>query len=465
MPEATRNERKTFLTKGIGQLSLVEHALCPLDARAGLRGNLVFNTGYQYTGPDRRRCNATATVFSPLGLSPEDEYYLWGLLALTLQQPEPDAEFHATPHYCLRQLGVIDHHSRRGGRQYNYFTEVIERLSAVTYRNDRFYDPIRAEHRQVCFGFLSYSLPIHPESGRAWRFIWNPLFFEFVAAASGSFRFDLATYRDLDPASRRLFLFLSKVFSRRDTTPRLDLRQFGVNTLGFSANLSTPDLKIRVRRLIARLVAIGVVGTTEVRKESAGVYTLMLSRGPYFDSRPAAPAAPASASPLVDPLRSLGFDPPAIVRLIKKYPRPALREWIDITLAAKERFKPSFFKRSPQAYLVDNLKAIATGNRTPPDWWLDVRKAERASAESKLLSGLIHEPSQSWDSAVLEKDSMETFERVRRELFGEFTRAGDSPVVARGKAHRLALAHITRAPAKPEFARLGSLIRYPKNKQ
>ena len=55
-----------------------------------------------------------AKVVCPFGLSPVDEFYLWGLVALTLSQPEPSVEFYATPHYCLSELGVIA--PRPGGR-------------------------------------------------------------------------------------------------------------------------------------------------------------------------------------------------------------------------------------------------------------------------------------------------------------------------------------------------------------
>jgi hypothetical protein len=54
---------------GVGQLSLVEHALCPLDPRASLRKNLVYETSYFFTDSARHQQEAKATVFSPLGLS------------------------------------------------------------------------------------------------------------------------------------------------------------------------------------------------------------------------------------------------------------------------------------------------------------------------------------------------------------------------------------------------------------
>ncbi len=42
-----------------------------------------------------------------------------------------------------------------------------------------------------------------------------------------------------------------------------------------------------------------------------------------------------------------------------------------------------FFKKSAAAYFVDNVKNAAAGTRTPPDWWRDMRKAERQQFWSK----------------------------------------------------------------------------------
>ena len=172
-------------------------------------------------------------IACPDGLSPTDEFYLWGLLSLTFSQPKPSPDFYATPYYCLRQLGCIDQkEARTGGKRFALFRNAISRLSAVSYRNDRFYDPVRGEHRQVGFGFLSYSLPVDPGSSRAWRFAWDPIFFEFCSAAAGSLRFDLDVYRTLDPASRRLYLLLKKIFWRCDASPNFELRDLTVNVLG-----------------------------------------------------------------------------------------------------------------------------------------------------------------------------------------------------------------------------------------
>ena len=383
-----RADRAGPSTVGLGQLTLVEHALCPLDTGRSLRDNLVFETGYYYSDRNRHRQKATVRVTCPGGLSPADEFYLWGLLALTFAElaaagdGPADTEFHATPHFCLRRLGLIDPHANRGGRQYHQFAAALDRLAQVSYASDAFYDPVRAEHRRVRFGFLSYSLPLDPESSRAWRIAWDPIFFDLVRPLGGRFRFDLDTYRRLDPAARRLFLLVSKIFDRRDTTPRFTVDHLALDVLGFSPTLAPRHRRQKLQRVIATLVAGGVLADTpafEPRtgdRAADGSGSVVLTRGPRF-LRAVPPPRAATDSPLADGLATLGFDAAAARRLLKKYPRPLVREWIDITAAARERFGRSFFTRSPQAFLVDNLRHAATAGRTPPDWWHELRRRER----------------------------------------------------------------------------------------
>ena len=184
---ASHNPRRTRRREGSGraQLSLVEHALCPLDSSASLRDHLVHETAYGYTYRHGHLKIASVRVMCASGLSAADEFILWGLLALTFNQPSPSTEFHATPHYCMRKLGLVQSSSAKGGKDYRLFRETIKRLARVMYENSAFYDPIRSEHREVGFGFLKYSLPIDTESSRAWRFIWDQQFFELCQATGG----------------------------------------------------------------------------------------------------------------------------------------------------------------------------------------------------------------------------------------------------------------------------------------
>ncbi len=398
---------------GLGQLTLVEHALCPLDAGQSLQENLVFETGYYFADKSRHYRKASVRVTCPAGLSPGDEFYLWGLLALTCAEPEPDGEFHATPHHCLRRLGLIDQHANRGGRQYQQFADALDRLAQVSYASDAFYDPVRGEHRRVRFGFLSYSLPLDPDSSRAWRVAWDPVFFDLVRPLGGQFRFDLDTYRSLDPAARRLFLLVSKIFQRRAQTPRFDVGHLAVDVLGFSPTLAPRHQRQKLQRVIATLAAIGVVESPAVFERCPDrSVSIVLARGPRF-SNPSAPTIRLEAdSPLWDGLLALGFDSAAARRLLADAPHRVVREWLDITLAARERYGPGFFKRSPQAYLVDNVREAVSSGRTAPDWWHDLRTRERS--QPRPLSVVGSEPSRSDD---LVDHSGEVLRRVTEAVF------------------------------------------------
>ena len=369
----------------MAQLTIVEHALCPLDTNESLRPDQSHTSQFHFQGRKGRRRTGTATTTLPLGLSPKDEFFLWGLLALTFQQPQPGIHFSATPHYCLRRLGVIDSGSNRGGKNYRLFRESLQRLAAVSYRNDAFYDPVRKEHTDVAFHLLSYRLPVDPESSRAWNVYWDPVFFEFCQALGGRLSFDLDLFRKLDPASRRLFLFLQKVFYRRRTSPLLDARQLAIDTLGFSPSLSTGTINRKLRAVSRRLFDHEVIslpeGVTDPRElvssRNGHRYTVRFHRGPCFE-RPLSrrKRRSVSDSPLFDPLRSVGFQSREIGPILRRYDEALVREWTDITLAARERHGARFFKRSPQAYLIDNLKNASSGDRTPPDWWTEIRKDE-----------------------------------------------------------------------------------------
>ena len=367
----------------LAQMTFVEHALCPLDPRTSLRPGAVFRTRYYYTDPGRHTRLARVEVSCSRGLLASDEFFLWGLLALTLARGRDAIELVATPHECLRRLGLIDHLTRRGGRQYLRFLSAIGRLSALRYRNDTFFDPVRREHREVRFGILACRPP-RAGIGRRWRFIWDPAFLEAVRSRGGCIRFDLATYASLDPASRRLFLFLVKVFPRRATTPRMSVRHLGEHLLGFSPTLSTSAMKSKLARVVARLASIGVVmGEKQVfEKRGRGDYSVVLARGPYFAQRELPATAGAGGSTVLGLLGDLGFDPASARRLVGRHPPRLLRNWIDVTLSARKKFGEGFFRKSPQAYLIDNLKHAALGNRTPPDWWHELRKQRPSPGRS-----------------------------------------------------------------------------------
>jgi hypothetical protein len=101
-------------------------------------------------------------------------------------------------------------------------------------------------------------------------------------------------------------------------------------------------------------------------------------------------------------------------------------------LAAKERFGDAFFKRSPQAYFVDNVKHAAAGTRTPPDWWHELRKAEQRRRRS--TRGRIAEGGEPLDDAGAD----DLLHRIATELTGrEECSAESSPAtIPPGKQQR-----------------------------
>ena len=432
---------------GIGQLTLAEHALCPLQTASSSSGGLIHECSYRYSDQKRRRVrSAQARVTCPAGLLPNDEFYLWGLLALTLDQPERDGAFHATPHYCLRQLGLIDQRQRRGGRQYRQFAEALERLSSVSYQCDAFYDPIRREHRRVGFHFLSYSLPLDDKSGRAWRFVWDPVFLDLVRPVGGHLPFDLPTYRQLDPATRRLFLLLTKIFRRRPSTQKFEVRQLCISVLGFAQTVSTRDLKRKLTRCVRKLAELKIVTSCalepEYERTGVGQYALQLHRGDYFrNTMKTGTALRNSESPLTDPLRTIGFDEPAIRRLLRDYSVLVLREWTDITQAAIER---KIIRKSPMAYFVDNVKHAAAGCRTPPDWWHDLRRQERLVRRRPDSQ---QPPERPFQSAHRELDNEPPGDSLCSEFTACFSAAGQPEDIAKQNATRISQELRTRHTA------------------
>jgi hypothetical protein len=398
---------------------------------------------------------ADVRVACPSGLSASDEFVLWGLLALTFAQPEPVPELHASPHYCLRQLGVITANDRKGGKQYALFRESIRRIAQVTYMNTRFYDPIRAEHRDVAFGFLKYSLPIVAESSRAWRFIWDTQFFEICRATGGSLFFDLDMYRRLDFASRRLFVLLQKIFHRSEVSPAFDVRELCVAVLGFSPSVEVCFLKVKLAHCIERLAAEGVVqlpGTISsarelFAKQGVGRYDVMVRRGPYFERSPRMQfKLTASDQPFVEQLRQIGFEDAAVARIVRTYKPAEIRDWADVTLAAREQFGEKFFKKSAVAFFLDNVKHAAAGTRTPPDWWrrIQVKERERQQAIDRqpMTTGASATSEMAAFRAYLENEARETFDAVVSSLV-EKLKSQERPIQeARETARDMAKVHM-----------------------
>lgn len=381
-PAVNRFRSPGSIRAGVAQISLLETALWPLDADS-VEG-VDYQTRYFFTpattqnpGSAKREV-AKVQVRAPLRLHAGDEYYLWGLLSLTMEREDSDAKLIATPYWFLKRLGLPT-----GGRQYQLFRDALDRLASASYHCDHFYNPLTQAHEFVTFGFFNIFLPPDIHSPQAWRIHWDADFFAMCKATGGRLLFDLDVYRSLDTASRRLFLKLKDRFWRSDQV-RFDVDDLTVHGLGFSANRPLKKRKYDLMTCARRLLEHGMIalphGAGDIHdlfaKRMKGRYVVTFHKGPYF----VAPETTAhlqgelSDSPLSEPLKAIGFSDAAIRRILKTYPRNRIERWITVTQAAMEGKPKGFpgFRESPQAFCLAGIK----NNWMPPEWYYAHEKQE-----------------------------------------------------------------------------------------
>lgn len=315
------------LDHGMSQVSLVETALSPLDYQPGTP--LRHVSEFVYYDSQRQRRTGTVTVKAPGGLSPTDELVLYGMLAITFADSRPVGELTATPHYLCRQLGLPV-----GGDHYERLRESLHRLSEVVYRNSAWWDRQRGQHRDVGFHFLSHDLPSSGETRpddqkrEPWTILWDPLFFRLMDSSRGFVWFDFETFRALkNPAARRGYLLLRKIFHHRETTPRFDMRAFATQQLGYSAGLEPKSIRQKLKGLIATWQEQGIVDPAAdpesfFERRGPGQWTLILRRGPRFadpSARPMLPATRAADHPSYEILSHLELTHQEIVEIQTRY--------------------------------------------------------------------------------------------------------------------------------------------------
>jgi len=114
-------------------------------------------------------------------------------------------------------------------------------------------------------------------------------------------------------------------------------------------------------------------------KKAKGSYAIRLFRGSYFDrnsKHAALTPMNLSDSPLSDPLRNIGFSDPRVRSILKTFKPHLIQLWSDITLAKLESHGRHSFTNCPEAFFMDNIQNASKGQRTPPDWWLQLKKEE-----------------------------------------------------------------------------------------
>ncbi len=385
--------------EGIAQLSLLETALWPLEG--GRLPDNAFSTRYSYSTKDGRK-NADVTVRAGAGLQTIDELILWGLLGATLCRQDPQPVLLATPYWMLRHLGMAT-----GGSQYTELRESLLRLALTSYQNTAFYNPESQEHEYAAFQFLTVFLPTvggvgeRVDTERSWRIEWNPAFFRFCQATGGNLLFDLDVYRQLTPATRRLFLKLKDRFWREKRV-FMSLDDLTINGLGFSAararRLRKFDLTNCIRELLAHDVVSLGRGQTDPKelflKRGKGSYVVLFHEGAYFRRPPSERTIMQKNAimedPLYEPLRKIGVDGPGIFRLLMSPHRSLVQRWVRITEAAMHEHPRGFpgFRVSPAAFLMDGVEH----QRMPPDWMYAHEKRQQQLQEQSQRIAAADDP-------------------------------------------------------------------------
>src|SRR5436309_2539935 len=352
--------------EGIAQLSILETALWPL--RGGKLSSSLFASTYEFSVGDKRQ-TANVTTYSPEGLQSIDEYVLWGLLGLSLDRPQPESTLLATPYWIIKQLGMS-----MGGFQYDQLRASLERLATVGYQNTGFFNPVTQQHERVTLHFFSSFIPTKGRHGniatdRVWRIEWDSHFFQLCRATGGSLLFDLDLYRQLKPASRRLFLKLKDRFWRSNRV-HMNVDDLTINGLGFSAERPLKKRKYDLTQCIRELLDYGIIelgsGQTDPHdlflKRSKGCYVVVFYEGEYFrqarSERVLRQQNAITADPLYEPLKKIGVDDAAIKRIFKQRTRAMIQKWVRITDAAMHEKPVGFpgFRKSPAAFFIDAVE-------------------------------------------------------------------------------------------------------------
>ena len=386
--------------EGIAQLSLLETALWPL--KGGTLPSSTFETAYSFQAAGERRA-ASVNVYAPLGLQSIDEYVLYGLLGISLSRQTVDSTLLATPYWLIKRLGMAI-----GGFQYDQLRASLERLSSVAYQNTAFYNPVTQQHERVTFHFFSSFLPTRGRGGpvaadRAWRVEWSPMFFRMCQATGGTLLFDLDIYRQLTPASRRLFLTLKDRFWRSKKV-FMNVDDLTINGLGFLADGPLKKRKFYLASCLRELLALGIIelgrGQHDVKdlfiRRAKGVYVVVFNEGEYFrqptSERVTRQKNAIADDPLYEPLRTIGVDEAAIRRLFKEHARGLIQRWIRITDTAMHEKPRGFpgFKVSAPSFLIDGIQ----NERLPPDWiYAHEKERDREEFEQKNAAAMKSEES------------------------------------------------------------------------
>jgi hypothetical protein len=279
-----------------------------------------------------------------------------------------------------------------GGFAYDQLRASLERLATVAYQNTGFFNPVTQQHERVTLHFFSSFIPTKGRHGdiatdRVWRIEWDPHFFQLCRATGGSLLFDLDLYRELTPASRRLFLKLKDRFWRSKRV-HMNVDDLTINGLGFSAKRPLFKRKFDLTNCLRELLDHRIIelgrGQSDPQelflKRSKGCYVVVFYEGEYFrqarTERVLRQKNAITTDPLYEPLKKIGVANAAINRIFTQRSRALIQKWVRITDAAMHEKPAGFpgFRVSPAAFFIDGVE----NERLPPDWIYAHDKREAA---------------------------------------------------------------------------------------
>lgn len=322
---------------GHAQLSVIETALWPLDP--SIVDGPVWQTAYDF-GSRKSRQRANVRVFSPLGFQPTDNYPLWALLSLTFDKCGDEPLLLTNPNYCLDYLGYT-----HGGSGRRLLFDQLDRLAAVSYHNDNFYNPLTQTFQRVAFGFFSIWIPRDLDSEESWGIQWDPQFYKLSRATGGSLLFDLGVFKKHTPSARQLLLKAQDRFYR--FTPRDRFIVYNVDDLtrhlGYSSDRPAKKRRAALKQNVVALMEDGIFelgrGQTRVDdlffKRSVGDWFVRLYPGPYFHTptshNKVANAQEHHDDPLYQPLRRIGFSDADVRRIFHRFTRGLIQRKVRTT--------------------------------------------------------------------------------------------------------------------------------------
>lgn len=416
MPEAPEKRHGT----AYAGLDFIKAAFCPLDFKAqrlsehpsflllGKRDaaigelevgqTLHYPRQFLYTDQHGHRKTGTQLVTAGFGLAPVDFDLFLGLFTYLkrLQELPAGGRSFLTLDFLKRQLGL----PAEGQSQYQRLRSRIFRFSYVKYTSSAFWNPEAKSYDIKNFGFWNLaSLSRMTESRRPIEFEWDPSLLKIIER-SAMLVFDYDLYRSLSPAVRRLYLVANRDGWNQQDSSIFIADDFAIHQIGYTERPEFQKQRhYKLRQLLRDAEEIGLIRPYQpwggyFQTINSGIHrgklALRWSRGPLLKTKPAQSDGRLFVDRIendalfaqVQELRDEEGKPisPHVFRvLVARFGREKMQKHICVLLAQKEHH-PGSFTRSEVAAFIDRLQH----DRPEPDWYQDLKRAERLSGFEKI---------------------------------------------------------------------------------